>query len=94
MKNFAAEGTENKSIFTFKWSDTGGDTLNAQKCKVFLTDGSQIHAQIKTVLDISIWNHVVCTFDGQELRAYLNGNLEANVRTSGFVYNGESGLSI
>lgn len=63
-------------VVGFNWSS---DNTQWQKA-VFhkKSDGDFVRAQLTTDLAVGTWYHVAATWDGSQLKAYLNGSLEAS----------------
>jgi hypothetical protein len=79
-KNYSIDSVNNDIIFTFQWDSID---LEAQKrCRVKSVNWWDYDAYIKSDIAISIWNHVVCTFDGERVSVYLNWELEDSTYVS------------
>jgi hypothetical protein len=80
--------------FSFIWHHF--DPLFQQSCVMNTVPGSTwVKARLTTPLAANVWHHVTCTYDGTNLKAYLNGALETtvgsglpSVGTSSFIIGG------
>jgi prepilin-type N-terminal cleavage/methylation domain-containing protein len=77
LKNYAINNVDNGEILTIQWDAI--DIVNRQRCRIEWMNWWQYDAQIKSIIDISIWNHIACIFDGERLSVYLNGVLEDSI---------------
>lgn len=80
----AADGTRISHVFTLQFgNDAFGfhwDHLNAsiRRCWFMYVNGATYAAQYITPLVQSTWYRLLCTFDGSNLRAYINGVLDVS----------------
>lgn len=71
-----ASTTLNRTNYSFNWSHTNDTYDNAcvhSHSGVFSTN----IAQLPSALAADTWYHITCVYDGNTLKAYLNGNLVA-----------------
>jgi hypothetical protein len=67
-------------VLGFNWSS--GNSIWRKSAFQQKNDGSYVHAQIPTDLEANTWYHIAATWDGSNLKAYLNGNLESTTSVS------------
>ncbi|MEK7532245.1 MAG: LamG domain-containing protein [Patescibacteria group bacterium] len=70
--------TVDANTYGFDWSHTNSAYQRA--CEINTVPGATfIPAKLTTVLTANKWYHIVCSYDGTNLGAYLNGNLETTI---------------
>lgn len=74
---------------TFKLStDTSGNAI----CAIYTSGAYTPTTASGTTLSTSDWNHVLCTYDGINIKTYINGKLSASVNNTGGIPVGSSNL--
>jgi len=68
-----AASNSTASNYVFSWSHTN---TSFQKSFAFFGSSGWETAQISSTMNTGIWYHVTGTYDGTNLKVYLNGNLE------------------
>lgn len=64
--------------YGFHWSSSGGTfQKSCLQTPTFLDPGGTKGAQITATMNTGTWYLVTCTFDGTNLKAYLNGQLQS-----------------
>ncbi|MFA9262339.1 MAG: LamG domain-containing protein, partial [Undibacterium sp.] len=76
--NKLSNPADGNSTLNFSWDHT--TSTFKQACAA--SNGSWNVAQISTPLLANIWYHIVCTYDGSSLKAYLDGSLQATTAVS------------
>ncbi len=58
---------------TMQFHPSGDNTI---RCYIRTVDGGQKNATSTNTISINSWSHVVCTYDGANIRVYINGTLD------------------
>jgi hypothetical protein len=69
-----------EGVLGFSWASS--NTIWNKACYQQLNDNSYVQAKIGSTMSANTWHHVVGSWDGSNLRAYLNGSLEATTATA------------
>jgi len=70
------------------------DPVNPVVEWVLFNGSSNPHATSITSIEIGVWYHLVGTYNGSEMKLYINGELEATTSTSIQIGNQQSGVII
>lgn len=75
---------------TYSWFVYGNGTISSRlvgngkiECEIRNDSGTLIQAQSTSTLSNATWAHVICTYDGQNVKIFLNGVLEGTTAQTG-----------
>ncbi|MBN65615.1 MAG: hypothetical protein CMA74_04380, partial [Euryarchaeota archaeon] len=102
---FKSDGITSDQVILSKWYDSGSNDKSYKfylinngandKLRIRIQVGSS-HIQCSTDSNISpdVWNHAIATYDGTNIKIYLNGDLDKTCSGSGTIRTSSSPLII